>query len=178
MYKASELYHPRAKIPLKKNIPLQENWADPRHRQSWQMSWARYCWGSWAGYGSLLTVTISEPWKISLLSWCHPGETRRWRPLLGAPISHKSFKPCALLSPSLLSQLEQQTGFPRTSPLAPHPSLSTLFCSYCSSGRSHLGLDKTWTSFLVQHINFCQLCWRLLCYLWGNISTRPWLTPV
>lgn len=76
-----------------KYLSLQENGADPRHRQSRQMPWAGQCWGGWAGYGSLFTIAISEPWKISLLCCCHPGEAERWRPLLGAATPVKASNP-------------------------------------------------------------------------------------
>lgn len=102
-------------------------------------------------------------WKVKANSWCSD--------------LHESFKPCALLLPSLLSQLEQQVCFPRICLIAPHPSLSP-FCSSCSSGRTNLRSAKTWASFLGQLIKFCQHCWTLLCYLWESISAELWVTSL
>lgn len=111
-----------------------------------------------------LLLPPRKGWKVKATAWCfNPCE---------------SFKPCALPLPSLLSQLEQQAGFPRISPLVPHPSLSPFLCSSFSSGRSNLGSAQMWTSFLEQRIKVCQHCWMLLCYLWENISTETWVTPV
>lgn len=131
---------------------------------------------SWIG------VTAHHSYFITLKNWLALllPPRRGWKVKATAWFSdpHKSFKLSALPLPSFLP-LKQQAGFPSFSPIAPHPSLSPLFSSSCSSGRSNPGSIKTRTVFLEQHIKFCQHCWKLLCYIWENeMSSEPWLTPL
>lgn len=95
-----------------KYFSLQENRADPRHRQSRQMPWAGRCWGGWVGYGSLLTITVSEPWKISLLRCCYPGEAEGWRPLLCASTPIKIQTLCSAIAIPLVN-IKTASWFPQ-----------------------------------------------------------------
>lgn len=140
-----------------KYLSLKANRADPDPNQAdlSDLSLAAHCW-QWAGYGSLLTIATPEPWKKSAVFAAAIEERLRGESqCLWCSDPHHSFKPCALPLPSLLSQLKQRTGLPRTSSLTPHPPLSPFFCFWCCSGRSNPRSVKTWTAFLEQHIKFC-----------------------
>lgn len=173
MYKATALYQHETKISLisrKESRPkAQAKQADALGRTllqriSWMWLPAHNSYSRALKNHLALLLSPGRDWKVKANSWCSD--------------LHKSFKPCVLLLPSLLSQLEQQVFFPRICLIAPHPSLSHFFSSSCSSGRSNLRSAKTWTSFLGHPIRFCQHCWTLLCYLWESISGELWVTPV